>query len=254
VSGAIDTCGFPKDSFYFYQSVWTKQPVLHLQPHWNWPGKEGKVIPVSCFTNCDTVELFLNGESMGVKGYAFPRPGMTGRYGNYPSRAKAPRTTADLHLTWDAPYTPGILTAIGVKDGKTIETVEVHTTGIPTKLSLTADRQRIRTTPEDLAHITVAIHDAKGRIVPTANNAITFSLTATGRIVGVDNGQPDSHEPYKANSRRAFNGLALVLVQSNGQPGQITAPSIGSVACFVAVDPRSKLAHCPTARLCSLRE
>jgi len=232
VSGPIDTCGFPKDSFYFYQSIWTKQPVLHLQPHWNWSGKEGKIIPVTCFTNCDSVELFLNGESLGVKGYAFPRPGMTGHYGNYPPRAKAIQTTADLHLTWDVPYTPGILTAKGVKNGKRIEAVEVQTTGVPAKLSLTADRQRIRTTPDDVTHITVAVLDAQGRIVPTAENAITFSLTGAGRILGVDNGQPDSHEPYKADSRSAFNGLALVLVQSNGRPGQITllasSPSLAS--------------------------
>jgi beta-galactosidase len=240
VSGAIDTCGFLKDSFYFYQSIWTKRPVLHLQPHWNWPGKEGKIIPVTCFTNCDTVELFLNGESLGVKGYAFPRPGMTGHYGNYPPRAKALTTTADLHLTWDVPYSPGTLTAKGIKDGQPIEIVEVHTTGTPAKLSLTVDRPRIRTTPDDLAHITVAVQDAQGRIVPTANNAITFALTGAGRILGVDNGQPDSHEPYKASSRRAFSGLALVLVQSNGRPGQITlsasSPSLTSSQIILEVN------------------
>jgi beta-galactosidase len=232
VSGALDTCGFPKDSFYFYQSIWTNQPVLHLQPHWNWPGKEAKVIPVTCFTNCETVELFLNDESLGVKGYTFPRLGMVGHYGHYPPGAGVLRTTADLHLTWDVPYAPGALTAKGIKDGKPIEAVEVHTTGAPAKLELINDRQRLRTTPDDVAHITVAVQDAQGRIVPTADNAITFSLTGTGRILGVDNGQPDSHELYKANIRRAFNGLALVLIQSNGRPGQITlsasSPSLAS--------------------------
>ncbi|MBB5061850.1 glycoside hydrolase family 2 TIM barrel-domain containing protein [Granulicella mallensis] len=232
VSGALDTCGFLKDSFYFYQSLWTKQPVLHLQPHWNWPGKEGKVIPVTCFTNCETVELFLNGESLGVKGYSFPRPGMVGRYGNYQPGADVLQTTADLHLTWDVPYAPGTLTAKGIKDGKAVEGIEVHTTGAPAKLALINDRQRLRTTPDDVAHITVTVQDAQGRIVPTADDAITFSLTGAGRILGVDNGQPDSHEPYKASSRRAFNGLALVLVQSNGRPGQITlsasSPSLAS--------------------------
>jgi beta-galactosidase len=157
---------------------------------------------------------------------------MTGHYGNYPPRAKAFQTTADLHLTWDVPYAPGTLTAKGVKDGKMIEAVEVQTTGVPAKLSVTVDRQRIRTTSDDLAHVTVAVQDQQGRIVPTANNAISFTLTGAGRIVGVDNGQPDSHEPYKASSRHAFNGLALLLVQSNGHPGQITlsasAPSLAS--------------------------
>src|ERR1035441_2982367 len=106
-AGVIDTCGFKKDGFYFYQSQWTDKPVLHLSPHWNWKGREGQFIPVTCYTNCDTVELFLNGKSVGAKGYAFPRYGMEDRYGNTGARARVPRTTADLHLEWDVPYEPG---------------------------------------------------------------------------------------------------------------------------------------------------
>jgi beta-galactosidase len=231
-TGPIDTCGFLKDNYYFYQSIWTKQPVLHLFPHWNWGGHEGKVIPVTCYTNCDTVELFLNGESLGVKGYAFPRPGMMKIYGTYPPRAKALQTTADLHLTWDVPYAPGTLTAKGIKDGKEIGPFEVHTTGAAAKLSLAVDRQRIRTSWEDVAHVTVQVEDAQGRVVPTANDAITFALQGEGRILGVDNGQPDSREPYKANSRKAFNGMALVLLQSSGRAGAMmlsaSAPSLAA--------------------------
>ena len=100
-SGPLDTCGFKKDTFYFYKSLWSKEPVLHLLPHWNWTGDEGKIIPVTCYTNLDTVELFLNGKSLGVKGYAFPRPGMITKYGEYPARAKTLQTTADLHLHWE---------------------------------------------------------------------------------------------------------------------------------------------------------
>jgi beta-galactosidase len=166
-----------------------------------------------------------------VKGFTFPRLGMVGRYGNYPPRARALRTTADLHLTWDVPYAPGTLTAKGIKDGKSIEPFEVHTTGAPAKLALTSDRPRIRTTPDDLAHITVAVQDAQGRVVPTADNAMEFTLNGAGRILGVDNGQPDSHEPYKGTRRRAFSGLALILVQSNGRPGKINfSASSGSLA------------------------
>jgi beta-galactosidase len=226
-TGPLDTCGFKKDIFYFYQSLWTREPVLHLSPHWNWVGQEGKTIPVTCYTNCDTVELFLNGKSLGVKGYAFPRPGMMGTYGNYPSRAKALQTTADLHLTWDVPYAAGVLSAKGVKDGKVILTFERKTTGDPAKILLTADHDRIRTSPEDLSHITVSIADEQGQVVPTANDEITFSVKGEGRILGVDNGQPDSHEPYKATSRRAFSGLALVLLQSSGTPGAITLSASG---------------------------
>ena len=221
-TGALDTCGFPKDIYYFYQSIWTKKPMLHLLPHWNWAGKEGQVIPVTCYTNCDTVELFLNGKSMGVKGYAFPRPGMIKQYGDYPPRAKALQTTADLHLSWDVPYAPGTLTATGVKDGKVILTAEVHTTGAPAKLTLRADRQRIRTSPSDVSHITVEVVDDAGRVVPTANNEISFAIQGEGRILGVDNGRPDSHESYKGSKREAFSGMALVILQSNGRAGTMT--------------------------------
>jgi beta-galactosidase len=215
-SGFMDTCGFPKDSYYFYQSIWTKKPMVHLATHWNWQGREGQLIPVTCYTNCDTVELFLNGKSIGSKGYAFPRPGMVERYGNYPPRARARQTTADLHLTWDVPYAPGVLTAKGTKDGAVIETVEVHTTGAPAKLALTSDRASINTNRgEDIAHIVVTVQDAEGRMVPTANDQITFTLAGEGRILGLDNGQPDSHESYQGNTRRAFNGLALAILQSN---------------------------------------
>lgn len=220
-SGPLDTCGFKKDQFYFYKSLWSKDTVLHIFPHWNWHGREGKIIPVTCYTNCDSVELFLNGESLGVKGFAFPRPGMEGRYGQYPPRARALQTTADLHLRWDVAYAPGTLTAKGTKDGKVVQTMEVQTTGVPNKLALIADRERIRTSPGDVAHITVQVLDGAGLIVPTADDEITFSLSGEGRIIGVDNGKPDSHEPYKANQRRAFSGEALVVVQSNGRPGSM---------------------------------
>jgi Glycoside hydrolase family 2 C-terminal domain 5/Glycosyl hydrolases family 2, sugar binding domain/Glycosyl hydrolases family 2/Domain of unknown function (DUF4982)/Glycosyl hydrolases family 2, TIM barrel domain len=196
--------------------------VLHLFPHWNWAGREGKVITVTCYTNCDTVELFLNGKSFGVKGYAFPRPGMVGTYGNYPERAKAVQTTADLHLSWDLPFTAGTLTAKGVKDGKLIRTVEIETTGSPAKLGLAVDRPRISREPSDVAHVTVKVLDRQGRVVPSANDEITFAVTGAGRILGVDNGQPDSHESYQGLSRKAFNGLALVVLQATGAPGTVT--------------------------------
>jgi beta-galactosidase len=196
--------------------------VLHLFPHWNWAGREGKVITVTCYTNCDTVELFLNGKSFGVKGYAFPRPGMVGTYGKYPERAKAVQTTADLHLSWDVPFTAGTLTAKGVKDGKLIRTVEIETTGSPAKLGLAVDRPRISRVPSDVAHVTVKVLDQEGRVVPTANDEITFAVAGAGRILGVDNGQPDSHENYQGSGRRAFHGLALVIVQATGVPGTVT--------------------------------
>jgi beta-galactosidase len=220
-SGVIDTCGFRKDGFYFYQSQWTEKPMLHLSPHWNWKGREGQVIPVTCYTNCDTVELFLNGKSLGVKGYEFPRLGMEGTYGNLPARARALRTTSDLHLTWDVPYEAGTLKAVATNDGKTASTVEVSTTGAPAAIFLSVDRATLAADRKDVAHITVEIHDEQGSVAPTADDEIVFEVLGAGKLIGVDNGDPLSHEDYKANRRKAFNGLCLAIVQSTGNAGNI---------------------------------
>ncbi len=220
-AGALDTCGFRKDSFYFYQSQWTSKPMLHLFPHWNWKGNEGRILPVTCYTNCDTVELFLNGKSYGVKGYEFPRLGMEGAYGNYPARARALRTTGDLHLSWDVPYEPGTLRAVGMKDGRVATVQEVSTTGEPAAIVLSADRTTIAADRRDVAHIQVEIQDAQGRIVPDAENEIEFSLEGVGQLIGLDNGDPFSHEGYKGATRRAFQGLCLAMVQSTDRTGQI---------------------------------
>ena len=229
-SGVLDTCGFAKDSYYFYQSQWTSAPVLHLSPHWNWHGHEGTIIPVTCYTNCDTVELFLNGKSFGVKGYAFPRPGMIEHWPLYPPRAKALQTTADLHLSWDVPFQPGTLKAVGTRGGEVVSTFEARTTGAAAAIRLTADRDRIETGRSDVAHVTVEVLDAAGLLVPTAENEIAFDLRGRGRIIGVDNGRPDSIEPYGGRRRKAFGGMALVLVQSDGTPGSMllsaTAPAL----------------------------
>ncbi len=213
-SGVLDTCGFPKDAYYFYQSIWIAKPVLHLFPHWNWHGHEGEVISVSCYTNCDTVELFLNGTSFGTKGFAFPRPGMIKQWGTYPPRAKALQTTADLHLSWDVPYEPGILKAVGIKDGQPASTFEIRTTGAPSAIRLSADRDRIASGRHDIAHVKAEVVDAGGLIVPTAENEILFELKGAGKVVGLDNGKPDSHEIYQGNRRKTFGGLALALVQT----------------------------------------
>jgi beta-galactosidase len=220
-SGVLDTCGFKKDGFYFYQSQWTAKPMIHLFPHWNWEEKKGQIIPVTCYTNCDTVELFLNGRSFGLKGYEFPRLGMEGTYGNYPARARALRTTADLHLTWDVPFEPGLLKAVGMKNGEVATTVEVATTGAPSAISLTADRSSISADRRDVTHVTVEIQDEQGRMVPVAMNEVVFMVEGEGKLIGVDNGDPMSHEDFKANRRRAFNGLCLAIVQSTASAGPI---------------------------------
>ena len=225
--GAIDTCGFKKDSFYFYQSQWAAKPMLHLFPHWNWQGKEGQVIPVTCYTNCDTVELFLNGKSFGVKGYEFPRIGMEGTYGNFPARAKILRTTADLHLSWDVPYEPGELKAVAVKNGSVVSTAAVATTGSPVAIALSADRMILAADRRDVSHLVVQVLDEQGRMVPLAENEIAFAVEGEGRLIGVDNGNPFSHEGYKGTHRQAFNGMCLAIVQATARAGavRITASS-----------------------------
>jgi beta-galactosidase len=231
-SGQIDSCGFVKDGYYFYQSQWTANPVLHLFPHWNWPGSEGKTVPVQCYTNCDTVELFLNGTSLGVKGYEYPRIGMQDEYGTYPPRALETRTTADLHLSWDVPYAPGTLKAVGSRLGKVVSTTEVVTTGAPVAVKLSVDRTAIAADRRDVCHVTAAIVDADGRTVPTAANAVTFSFQGPTRLIGVDNGDPANHDSYQVNKRVAFNGLCLAIAQSTAKAGQVTvlatAPGLAS--------------------------
>lgn len=233
-AGTLDTCCFPKDSYYFYQSQWTQEPMLHIFPHWNWKGREGEVIPITCYTNCDTVELFVNGKSFGKKGYEFPRLGMTERYGNYPPRALLLRTTGDLHLSWDVPYEPGTLKAVGTKDGKVVCTTEVSTTGEAATLHISCDRSALRANRRDVAHLALAVLDDKGRRVPLADNLISFHIEGEARLIGVDNGNPASHASYRAPHRRAFAGLCLAIVQSTQRPGVIrihaTSPELSAAS------------------------
>ncbi|MGH9619323.1 MAG: glycoside hydrolase family 2 TIM barrel-domain containing protein, partial [Bryobacteraceae bacterium] len=220
-SGVLDTCGFKKDGYYFYQSQWTEKPLLHLFPHWNWKGREGQFLPVMCYTNCDDVELFVNGKSVGKKGFEFPRLGMEGHYGHYPPRARELRTTQDLHLEWDIPYEPGTIKAVGYKNGTVVTQAEVTTTGDPAAVVLTADRNSIHADRRDVVHITAQIVDSQGRVVPDADREVVFDIHGEGKLIGVDNGNPLSHEDFKASRRKTFNGLCLAIVQSTAHAGQI---------------------------------
>jgi beta-galactosidase len=214
--GFMDICGFPKDSYYYYKAWWTNEPVLHLFPHWNWAGKEGQEIPVWVHSNCQEVELFLNGVSQGkqtVKPYT--------------------------HLEWKVKYAPGTLLAKGVFKGQVIEDVR-ETAGAPAAIQLTADRMLLTAGHADLAVVNVAVLDAQGRVVPVADNKITFTVKGPGKLIGVGNGDPSSHEQDKANSRSAFNGLAQALVQTTSQGGTIElfAESLGLKAVRITLESR----------------
>lgn len=204
--GIMDTCGFAKDNFYYYQSWWGAEPVLHILPHWTWPGREGETIDVWVHSNCDRVELFLNGASLGAQDLE-----------------------PNGHLEWQVPYAPGTLLARGWKDGEEILTAQVETTGAPHQVSLLPDRPVYRADGEDVALVTVQVLDAEGRLVPVADNDVRFAVTGGARILGVGNGNPSSHEPDRAERRRAFGGLCQVLVQMGREPGEvvITASSPG---------------------------
>jgi beta-galactosidase len=170
--GILDTCGFPKDNFWYYKSWWQDAPVLHLLPHWNWAGREGQEIEVNALSNCEEVELFLNGQSLG-------RQAMK----------------KDLRLKWQVSYQPGALSARGYKAGQVVAETKVETTGVPAGVQLIPDRTTIDADGEDVSVVSVAVVDAQGRIVPVAGNQINFALEGAGRILGVGNGDPSCHEP-----------------------------------------------------------
>ena len=226
-SGVIDLCGFPKDGYYFYQSQWTEKPMVHLFPHWNWAGYEGKVISVIVYSNCDTAELFLNGKSFGAKSYVFPQQGHSKSWNTY-SRPYIAPTTSDLHLSWDVPYEPGTLKVIGKKGGQII-TEEVRTTSEPSAIRLSTDRKNFKADAQDIVNIRVEIVDENGLVVPTANNVIEFKVEGEGVLIGTDNGNPQDKTQMKSKQRAAYNGLALAVVQSTEKSGNIhlTAVSEG---------------------------
>ncbi|HTJ10467.1 MAG TPA: glycoside hydrolase family 2 TIM barrel-domain containing protein [Dinghuibacter sp.] len=235
-SGVIDMTNLPKDGYYFYQSQWTDKPVLHLLPHWNWAGREGQSIPVIAYTNCDTVELYLNDKYLGTKYREFPRQGNSGAWNKY-ARPYVAITTADLHLSWDVPYEPGTIKAVGRRNGETI-TTEIHTAGAPAALKIIADTTVIST--DDAATVHVDIVDKDGNVIPTADNPLTFSVTGAGRLAGVDNGNQRDDDAFSLPRRHAFKGHAYAVVRSGRTPGPIhlTVTADGLPAATITIDAR----------------
>jgi beta-galactosidase len=213
--GILDTCGFPKDTAWYYKAWWGSEPVLHLLPHWNWEGKEGQDIEVWAYCNQDSVELFLNGTSLGSQ----------------PVKKNG-------HLEWKVKYAPGTLEARASKGGRVVLTEKRETAGPAAKIVAVADRSSIAADGQDVAVINVSIMDAQGRPVPTADNKVTFAVNGPGAVIGVGNGDPSCHEPDKASERSAFNGVCMAIVQSKrGQAGQIavTLTATGLEPATVAV-------------------
>ena len=216
-SGALDITGVPKDIYYLYQSLWTDRPVLRIFPHWNWPGRVGQTIPVLAYTSCNSVELFLNGRSLGEKRMEFPAQGTSGGWNSY-AQPVVNATTSDLHLSWDVPYQPGVLRAVGKRrDGTPACEAEVRTTGAAAAIRLAPDRDTITTGSGDVAHVSIEIVDSAGLVVPTADNLVSVSASG-GEILVVDNADLQDLEPYRSDRRRAFNGRGLAILRAE-KPG-----------------------------------
>ena len=204
--GILDYCGFPKDEAFYLKSWWTDEPTLHIFPHWNLQGHEGEEVELWAYSNCDEVELTVNGKKLG--------------------RQKMPRNG---HLKWKTVYQPGKMVAVGYKNGKRILTQAIETTKPAAKTILRADRQALAADGRDVAVITIEIQDEKGRIVPDACPVLTIQLDGNAHILGAGNGDPmylgEDHPKSldcKTFTIPAFNGLAQVLVQSGDQPSTVT--------------------------------
>ena len=203
--GILDYCGFPKDEAYYLKSWWTEEPTLHIFPHWNLQGHEGEEVELWAYSNCDEVELIVNGKNLGRQ--TMPCNG---------------------HLKWKATYQPGKVVAIGYENGKRVMTQTIETTKPAAKTVLKADRKTIAADGRDLSVVTIEVQDQKGRLVPDACPKLTFRLEGNGRILGVGNGDPmylgEDHpkgKDCKTFSIPAFNGLAQILIQSSDEAGTL---------------------------------
>lgn len=231
--GAVDLCGFPKDRFFLYQSHWTTKPMIHLLPHWNWKGMEGQSIPVYCYTNCDSAELFVNGKSMGVKVKGKDLTELKVNFFRY-----EPKTfQSKYRLSWEVPYQAGDIKVIGYKDGKPVQEEQIFTAGKPAKVSLSVDRKNIDADGDDLAYVTVRIEDKNGNLCPNADNQVFFSVKGAGKLIAVDNGNQISLESFQANHRKAFSGMCLVILKSSNTSGvmTLTAKSKGLKSSIIKV-------------------
>ncbi|MBW4040335.1 MAG: glycoside hydrolase family 2 protein [Acidobacteria bacterium] len=233
--GIMDLCGFPKTAYWIHQAQWiTERPILHIVPHWNWEGSEGKPIKVFVATNTEHVDMFLNGKPAGS-------------------------AAVDKYemATFEIPYAPGVLEARASNGGKEVARYDVETTGAPAALRLVADRAGLNGDGDDAEPVTVEVVDGKGRVVPTADNEVTFSSAGAGAIIGLNNGDPRNHESEKGTKHTVFHGLAQVVVQSslNGRGSyvlQATSPGLRAAEVRIevrAVAPPPAVAEIPNPPL-----
>ena len=213
--GIVDLAGFPKDRYYLYQSRWRPDlPMVHILPHWTWPGREGEVTPVHVYTSGDSAELFINGKSCGVR-----------KKGEY-----------DYRLRWDdVRYEPGTVKVVAYKDGRVWAEETVATAGKAMSVELLPECTEMTAGKDVLAFVSARITDRHGNPVPGASHLVEFSVEGPARIAATDNGDPTSHASFQSHSVKAFNGLALVILESSGEPGTIKvkakAKGLGTAVC-----------------------
>jgi beta-galactosidase len=189
--------------------------MVHILPHWNWAGLEGKVIPVWCYSNAETVELFLNGTSLGAQRMD------QDKLQKFIIEGHTEVKTGWMHAAWDVPYQPGVLRAVAKRDGKVVAEDEMATAGPAAKLALSVDRGHIQADGQDLAFVTVRVLDAAGRLCPNADGLVRFDVSGPGLLAGVGNGNPISHEDFQAPQRKAFHGLCLTVIKAKQEAGAI---------------------------------
>lgn len=202
--GIIDLCGFPKDHYYFYQSQWTDEPMVHLLPHWTHDGMDGVEIPVVGYSNCDEVELFLNGTSLGKQ---------------------VPRDLLDF--VWNVPYAAGTLKAVGYRGGEVVVTTQHQTASHPTTIELTTDNGNLQPDQFDISHLMTTIKDSNGNFVPWACNRIEYRVEGPVKLLGFDNGDPVDVTRHRETHRRTFNGLSLGIFESTAETGDIEVTGAG---------------------------
>ena len=221
--GLVDLAGFPKDSYYMYQSEWTDQQVLHLFPHWN--HLPGDTIDMWCYYNqADEVELFINGKSQGSLAKSLHgNPSSSSQQTVLsPTAANEGGHTTEYHVAWRVPFSPGEVKVVARKEGKVVAEKSIRTAGAPHHLRLSPDRSSITADGRSLCFVTVEVLDSEGNLCPLAENQVFFEVKGAAHIAGVDNGCQTSLERFQDNKRKAFKGKCLVVLQADKQPGSIS--------------------------------
>jgi hypothetical protein len=222
-AGLLDLAGFKKRAAYFWQSLWTEKPMVHLMFE---PGKEAEGAPAMvCYTNCEAVELLHNGESLGEQ-----------RLSDSPDRV----------LRWEVSSGEGVFSALGRKGGAVVCSAQWQPPGDPERLLLIQDRQTLPADGRDVAHVEVQIVDANGVRVEDAQDEITCAVNGPARLIGMESGNAQSHEDYESNRRKAFRGRVLLYIQSGKEPGEVevsvSAEGLPPASCRLEVKHAASLA------------